>query len=243
MDAHESPPAWQHDAVFVRWYAHYRVLLPSEPAPGSGYPVLLALHGFGENADRFATRLAALAGSPYAIVIPDGPFPVELRDEEGARIGCAWYQYDGDAMRFEQALSFGAAHLEEVLQAASARWPIDAERVVLLGYSQGGYVGAVAALRNRARYRGLIAIATRIKHEILEQELADARGYPVLALHGERDRATPLEPQRRSLEVLEQAGLEVELVVHPGGHGFRSELLPPIDSFVRRVLSCGPPPA
>lgn len=242
MDAHDSLTAWQHAAVEVRWPASYRVLLPAGAAPSQGYPVLLALHGFGENAERFATRLAALAGSPYALVIPDGPFPVELRDEEGARIGCAWYQYDGDAHRFAQALNFGVTHLEAVLEAAAARWPIDAERVVLLGYSQGGYLGAVAAFRNRARYRGLIAIATRIKHEVLEQELANARGYPVLALHGERDRATPLEPQKRSLEVLEQAGVDVELVVHPGGHGFRSELVPAIDSFVRRVLRSGVPP-
>jgi hypothetical protein len=65
---------------------------------------------------------------------------------------------------------------------------------------------------------------------------ATAQGYPVLALHGERDRATPLEPQRRSLEELRAAGLSVELRTHPGGHGFRSELLPAIDAFARRVL-------
>jgi phospholipase/carboxylesterase len=239
QDVEASIP-WRDAEREVRWSAGYRAALPPLPAPAAGHPLLLALHGFGEDAARFSSRLAPLAGGPYALLVPDAPFPVELRDEEGARIGRAWYQYDGDAATFERALRWGAVHLEELLREASRAFPLDPRRVVLLGYSQGGYLGAVTALRDRARYRGLVAIATRVKSEILGDELQSARGYPVLALHGERDRSTPLEPQRRSLETLSAAGLDVALEVHPGGHGFRSELLPRIDSFVRQVLELPP---
>lgn len=236
MDASEASSTWHTGETEVRWSTGHRLALPVTAPSAAGHPILLALHGFGEDAARFAARLAPLAGGPYALLVPDGPFPVELREEEGARIGRAWYQYDGDAATFERALRWGAAHLERLLEAVARIHPLDAQRVVLLGYSQGGYLGSVAALRDRARYRGLIAIATRVKSEILREELAKAQGYPVLALHGERDRATPLEPQRRSLQELHDAGLAVELHTHPGGHGFRSELLPAIDAFVRRVL-------
>ncbi|MBL8898314.1 MAG: dienelactone hydrolase family protein [Planctomycetes bacterium] len=242
MQDTEASMPWHGAEREVRWSADYRVALPACAAPAAGHPLLLALHGFGEDAARFAARLAPLAGGPYALLVPDAPFPVELREEEGARIGRAWYQYDGDAATFERALRWGAQHLLDLLAEASRAFPLDPRRVALLGYSQGGYLGAVTALRDRERYRGLVAIATRVKSEILTEELRSARGYPVLALHGERDRATPLEPQLRSLEVLRDAGLAVEVEVHPGGHGFRSELLPHIDSFVRRVLELPPRP-
>ncbi|MBK9383309.1 MAG: dienelactone hydrolase family protein [Planctomycetes bacterium] len=238
-DAAASIP-WRSSELELRWRVGYRVALPTSPAPSAGHPLLLALHGFGEDAARFSARLAPLVGGPYALLVPDAPFPVEIREEEGARIGRAWYQYDGDAATFERALRWGAAHLEQLLREASRAFPLDPCRVVLLGYSQGGYLGSVTALRDRARYLGLVAISTRVKSEILAEELRSARGYPVLALHGERDRSTPLEPQRRSLEALRASGLAVELEVHAGGHGFRSELLPRIDSFVRGVLALPP---
>lgn len=235
------PPA-ATGALAVTWSAGYRLRLPDGPPPSGGHPVLFGLHGFGDDAGLLDDRLAGLDGAPYARLFADGPFPVESKDAAGrARIGRSWYQYDGDQPRFMAALAFAEGYLRDVLATAAAAAPIDPTRVVLLGYSQGGYLAGVAAFRDRARYRGLVGIACRVKTEALAAELRDAQGYPALLLHGERDAHTPLERQREASDVLRAHGVAVDLRVHDGGHGVRRDAAPAIDAFARRVLGFPPP--
>jgi phospholipase/carboxylesterase len=208
---------------------------PPGPAPARGFPLLLSLHGFGEDGGRLAARLP-LRGAPYARLFPDAPFPVEVKEAEGSRVGASWYQYTGDQPAFLRALAFAEGYLRDVVAAAAKVHPIDAGRIVLLGYSQGGYLAGVAALRDRARYRGLVGVACRIKTEALGSELAEARGYPALLIHGARDAHTAVERQREAHAELLRHGVDATLHVHEGGHGFRSDLAPMIDAFTRRVL-------
>ena len=225
----------------VHWTAGYRLELPPGAPPPGGFPILLALHGFGEDGDTMAERLGPREGATCARLLPDGPFPVELREGERRRIGRAWYQYDGDQETFLRALTWGQDHLRRLLEAVAERHPVDPRRVVLLGFSQGGYLASAAALRERDRYRGLVAVACRIKTEILSDELAAARGYPVLVVHGARDRATPCAMQEEAVRVLAGAGLEVEVELHPRGHRLPPESVPRIHTFVDAVLNDAAP--
>jgi predicted esterase len=229
----------------------WQIHIPAGQAPSHGFPLLLGLHGFGEDGGRLAARLASLDGAPYARLFPDAPFPVEVREAAGSgapnpseakgrggrsRIGASWYQYTGDQELFLKALAFAEAYLRDVVADAGRAHPIDASRIVLLGYSQGGYLAGVAAFRDRARYRGLVGVACRIKTEALAAELAAARGYPALLIHGARDEHTAADRQREAHAELVRHGVDVTLHVHEGGHGFRSDLAPLIDAFTRRVL-------
>jgi predicted esterase len=214
----------------------FALTLPSGDPPPAGHPILVGLHGFGETGSMLAGRLEGLAGSPYARMFPDAPFPVELREESGARIGAAWYHYTGDQPAFMKALAFAEGYLRDAVMAAARAHPIDPERIVLLGYSQGGYLAGVAALRDRERYRGLVSVACRVKTEALGRELAAARGYPVLLIHGARDRHTAVDRQQEAYEELLRHGVDATLHVHEGGHGFKAEFGPMIDAFARRAL-------
>jgi predicted esterase len=223
-------------ATQVTLSREYTLTLPAGAPPAGRWPVLLGLHGFGESGERLAARLAGLEGAPYARLYPDGPFPIEMREPEGSRIGATWYQYTGDQEAFLRALAFAEGYLRDLLTAVARKHPVDPGRVVLLGYSQGGYLAGVAAFRDRDRYRGLVGIACRIKTEALERELASARGYPVLLIHGARDQHTAADRQKEAHEELLRHGVESELHVHDGGHGLRTETVPMIDAFVRKAL-------
>lgn len=169
--------------------------------------------------------------------MPDAPYLVELRGEQ--RIGCAWYQYTGDQPRFAAALAVGSRHLERVLHDAARAQPIDRARVAVPGYGQGSYLAAVMTLAQHARCRGLIAIACRIKTEIVPEALATARAFPVLAIYGAQDEHVQLAPQRAAVEQLIRHGLAATLHVHPRGHGLTPELVLIIDAFTRRALGVG----
>jgi predicted esterase len=212
--------------------------VPDGDAPAGGFPLLLALHGYGEDGARMAARFEAIADPPYARLFPDAPYPVlvEASAGDGPRAGASWYHYTGDQPAFLRALAFAESYLRDVVADAARCFPIDAGRIVLCGYSQGGYLAAGAAFRDRARYRALAGVACRVKTEALEHEIAAARGYPALLIHGARDKHTALDRQREAVELLVQNGVDATLHVHEGGHGFRPDLAPMIDAFARRVL-------
>src|SRR5262245_32496468 len=110
----------------------WRLDLPGGPAPARGFPVLLGLHGSGEDGGRLAARLAPLDGAPYARLFPDAPFPVEVKEAAGARVGASWYQYTGDQDLFLKALAFAEGYLRDVVAGAALSHPIDASRIVIL---------------------------------------------------------------------------------------------------------------
>ena len=223
-------------SVDVVWPAAYLLDLPQAPPPPSGYPLLVLLHGAEDDAAKLRDRMEGLEHAPYARLYPDGPFPVDVTEGEGRRIGRTWYQYTGDQEAFRVALRFGIDHLLRVVHHVALAHPIDRARAVLLGYSQGGYLAGVAAFFERRHWRGLVAIATRIQAEILEPYFPGAQGFPVLVLHGERDASIAVERQRASCAALAEAGVHVRFETHPGGHGLRRSLVPRIDDFVRAVV-------
>jgi len=224
-------------AIPVLGTAGFTLVLPTARAPRGGFPVLVALHGYGADAGRMRAQLRGLERAPYARLFLDAPFPTLVREEVPVREGRTWYVYTGDQPAFVRALEFGADFVDRALRRVAAEHPIDARRAALLGYSQGGYLAAYAALRAPRRWRGLVAIACRVKVEALADSLPRARGFPVLVIHGRDDRSVLLDPQRRAVETLKAHGVDVELNVHPGGHGLSRALVPAIDAFVRRALA------
>jgi len=218
----------------------YRVDLPAGPPPPGGHPFVIGLHGKRETGDRLAARLGFEDSAPsYAWVFPSGPLTVEIGEGDERRRAHLWYEeFTGDQAALLAGLERGEAVLTDFAGFAASRHGLNPMRAVMLGFSQGGYLGSFTALRNRRTFRGLVAISCRVKHEVLEAELAEAAGYPVLGLHGARDRGVRPEPQERAFDVLRSRGLAAELHLHDGGHVFERRHLPLIDAFVRRVLGC-----
>lgn len=217
----------------------FELVLPRANASGSPAPLLVALHGFAETGARFRERLAPLVETGFALLVPDGPYPVEVRTESPPRVGYAWYQYTGDAVAFAAALREVGGFVDRLIDAAADAHPIDRAAIVLLGYSQGGYLAGAHALSHPDRFAGLVAIATRIKSELFSpQQLARVR-FPVLAIHGENDPATPIARQRDSIDALRAAGVDASLVSHPGGHGLRRESVTEVAGYLRRIFRPG----
>lgn len=90
-------------------------------------------------------------------------------------------------------------------------------RVALLGFSQGGYLAtATAGLDRRVSALEVFygGIPTAVKDEI-------TRLPPLLELHGDADRAVPLEEGKALVDLAKRFGQPNELIIYPGaGHGF-----------------------
>jgi len=224
----------ERGSVSVASDVPWRLELPAGAPPEGGWPLVVGLHGFSHDGPSLAARMDGLSDALYARLWPDGLFPVEVGEGDDRRIGRSWYQYDGDQERFVAALERAAEFVEVVVEAAATDHPIDRGRRVILGYSMGGYVAGWAAFRAGSPWAGLVALATRVKSEVVD--LRNGSGLPVLVMHGEDDRFIPAERARQSAERLREGGAQVTFETWDGGHGLRPPVSRRVDLFLRDVF-------
>lgn len=193
-------------------------------------PLVVCLHGQTMDEDRFALLLQRVASLPCRMLIPRAPWPMDLRRE--SRIGWSWYPYDGDAERFRVELGRLEGWITRLVAGVEIERGLQPRRRYLFGFSQGGYCGAVIALRHPELFAGVAVAGARIKTEILQEDLgiAAARGFEVLLLHGLRDAHVLPEAAERSRDALAAAGIAVLHRTFDAGHSLGRE---PIEALAQ----------
>ena len=89
----------------------------------------------------------------------------------------------------------------DLLDEVVARYPIDPDRVYLLGFSMGGGGAYRMAFDYGDRFAAMIAIAGHTPEARPDRVRAVER-FPFLAIHGAQDLRVPLAPARRMAEAL-----------------------------------------
>jgi thioredoxin 1 len=170
--------------------------------------VLLLLHGYGADERDLGGLL------PY--LDPEGRFVTVLpRAPHAAPPGFSWFDVmggDPDAIRRGQLDAL--AELDDLLDASCAEHGFARSEAVVAGFSQGGGLALVLALRrsDRVHPAGVLAMSAFAAPESLEDD-ADweaARSMPVLLQHGTNDPMIPVQRARDLAQAL--AAHEVPLV-------------------------------
>ena len=122
------------------------------------------LHGLGADGHDFEPIVPELrlpGDLPLRFVFPHAPVrPVTINGGMAMR---AWYDIlslDRDAPSDEAGIRDSAGILEGLIEAELGRG-IDADRIVVAGFSQGGAIALHTALRQRRRLAGLMAQVQR----------------------------------------------------------------------------------
>ena len=91
--------------------------------------------------------------------------------------------------------------LLEFLDNAIERYAIDPEKLLLLGFSQGGVMAYTLALSTPQRFQALMALSTWLPPELMQQ-VSDPSGLhtlPTWIQHGSRDQLIEVERARKSV--------------------------------------------
>ncbi len=202
------------------------------PGGEGPFPTLIALHGHGAHALDLIGLSQTLPGG-LLWLCPQAPFTIE----QGFH-GFTWFHFDRSDPRREEEQKQVVEELREFIDLAIERYPVDPQRVALLGFSQGGMLGYRLALSEPGRFAGFAALSTT-----LSADTATASGggttlsrLPVLVQHGEHDPMIAVERARESRQRLEELGVDLEYHEYAMGHQVGAESTRDLRAWLGRVL-------
>lgn len=168
---------------------------------------LLLLHGTGGNEHdmlSLAPMLAPGAGvlSPRGKVSENGNARFFRRLAEGV---------------FDMADLERRTHdLAEFVTDAATHYGFDAARVVAAGFSNGANIASSLVVARPGVLAG--AIIFRGMVSLMPEPMPRVPNTPVLVSNGRTDPLVPLQETERLVRLLELAGADVTLLMHPAGH-------------------------
>jgi phospholipase/carboxylesterase len=184
---------------------------------------MIMLHGRGSRADDMLALADLLAQPDLAYLAPQAA-------------GHSWYPYPFTAPieRNEPWLSSALRLIDALMERlAEAFW---AERVALLGFSQGACLGLEYAARHARRYAGVIGLSGGlIGPEGTPRDYPGSlAGTPVFLGCSDVDPHIPLARVRETTAVLRRLGADVTERIYPGmGHLINEDEI----GFVRGLLA------
>jgi len=193
----------------------YRLLKPEKIEPGKSYPLVLFLHGGGENgsdndlhlyigAEDFA-KAENRRKHPCFAVFPQCP------------AGSSWGpQHSKSPQNTKSEKPLDTLDLAlELVDTLMAKLPIDKKRIYVTGLCTGG-VGTWNAIQRRPKF---FAAAIPICSGGDVAQAARLKNVPIWAFHGDQDPVVPVEDTRTMIAAIRKAGGKPKMTIYPGaGH-------------------------
>lgn len=192
---------------------------PSVPPKNGGPPqqLVILLHGIGADGNDLI-GLAPL----YQMLLPDAHFVAPNAPErfEMAPFGYQWFSIQNmQANTRLQGAQSAAPALDAFIDQQLSEHALFADRMVLIGFSQGAMMALHVGLRRAPGPAGIVSHSGMLVGESrLARELRSRP--PVLLTHGALDEVLPVQALPVAEGTLRAAGVPVEAHVMPNlGHG------------------------
>ena len=174
------------------------------------------------------------------VIAPRALYASELGGYSWARSAA---RDDVNGVDFQEAIDRLARFVNEVIPL----YQVDAQRVILMGFSQGAALSYAYSLAHPEMLRGVIALAGFLPQQVSSLLLRDPaealsaeqdrNALPhYLIIHGTRDEAVPIDRAREAQAVLEGRGAAVEYHEHRVGHKVSAQGMQEIAHWVKKTL-------
>lgn len=180
-------------------------------------PLLLLLHGYGSNEEDLFSFASELP-EEYYVISARAPFDLMYGSY-------AWYaiNFDADENKFSDIVQAQdsrdviAAFIDELIE----KYPIDKNKVTLIGFSQGSILSYAVALSYPEKVQRVVAMSGYLNTEIAVDDFAknDFSNLRIFASHGTVDQVIPVDWARKSIPLIENLGIAIVYKEYPVGHG------------------------
>ncbi|MFK7000525.1 alpha/beta hydrolase [Flavobacterium oreochromis] len=180
-------------------------------------PLLLLLHGYGSNEEDLFSFASELPDHYYVI---SARAPYHLMPN-----AYAWYaiNFDADENKFsdlDQARS-SRELISNFIDELIANYPIDSNKVTLIGFSQGCILSYATALSYPNKIQRIVGISGYFNQEIAieDYDQNNFNNLQIFASHGNVDQVVPVEWARKAQPILNNLGIKNVYKEYPVGHG------------------------
>ncbi len=204
----------------------YSVFVPDWVDSKTQLPLLVTLAGgrinargaiFGLTSNYFGPRTRKRAGD-FFILAPEVENP------------SSWY-IGADGQRIVEAIE----HLKRI-------YSINAENIILDGYSRGGYGALRLALQNPGVYKGVIIRSGHLippensGAENIKDMIERAKGLNILIIHGDKDKDAPIDDVRAIVARLEEQKANIRFIEVKGAGSGNYDKWSDVFNWIRDVL-------
>lgn len=205
----------------------------------TNYPTIVALHGRGTDEYDLLPLIESLKLTDVLLVVPRAPL---LFNPSGFNGGYAWYEFGEEGMPDPVTFQASLDVLRRFLGEMKAAYPVDPQRLVLLGFSQGTVMAYAIGLLDPSTIGGIVALSGYVPHRSgLPLKLQDLNGLRVFISHGAWDEIIPVDFGRESAQLLKTAGAEVLYREYLMGHEVREETIRDLSAWIGNLMTSGEP--
>ena len=199
------------------------------------------MHGLGASAHDFADMPRIISRPGTRWVFPNAPVrPVTLNN--GWRMP-SWFDIrhlvgqSNDERECPDEAQESAEIIMSLIEDEHARG-IPYNRIVLVGFSQGGAMSLYTGCRFSQRIAGMVCMSGYLIFPEVHMDVSHSsnRDTPILVCHGTRDDMVPFTAGQKTVEFLRENGWEVDFEHYPMFHEVCMEEIRCIDSFLQEIL-------
>ena len=210
----------------------HNVKLPPQATASNPAPAVVMVHGWGGDESVMWVFKQTLPDG-VAIITPRAP--IDLGNE-----GYVWFERESDDLvgRPDPETQLAAiAKLKHFITSLPDLYPVDPERVLLIGFSQGGAMCNCLALTQPELIIGVAALASFIPPLPETVRTIDSlAGFPVFIAHGTRDETIPVKAARQARDRFQALGADVTYGEHDVGHKMSSQGMKDLRTWVKARL-------
>lgn len=179
------------------------------------HPLLIVLHGRGSNAAN-SMQWARQLGRDWLVVTAQAPYPMgedrhqwyplEIRGKE------RFYEYSA-ALESKQQVT-------QLLNSLCSEHPIQKDKIVVIGFSQGGFMTSILALENPELFAGIGILSGGIPKEAKEGRSLDPKwkDLNLFISHGRQDAVLDYNAAQSDATFLAELDIKVTARWYDSGH-------------------------
>lgn len=204
----------------------HTLFVPIHYEPNYAYPLIVWLHGPGDNERQLQRIMPLVSLRNYLAVGPRATSRCA-----STRGGFAWRQDESDIARAESAVF-------HCIDAVSNRFHVAPRRIFIAGYADGGTMALRLGLRFPDRFAGALSLGGAFPegHAPLAR-LASVRRLPLFMASGRDGQNYSIEDCCQELRLFHAAGLSVTLRQYPCGDEIVTNMLSDIDRWIMEQVT------
>ncbi|MCF6294526.1 MAG: alpha/beta fold hydrolase [Flavobacteriaceae bacterium] len=180
-------------------------------------PLLIMFHGYGSDENDLFS---------FASELPEELFIISVRAPYAMQpYGYAWYNinFEAESGKWNDNVQAAASRdlIAKFIDEVCNTYPVDANNVTLLGFSQGTILSYAVALTYPEKVKNIIALSGYINKDILPDNLQikDYTHLDFYCSHGSVDQVIPVDWARQTPNFLKALNIKHQYSEFPVGHG------------------------